>query len=207
LIELFEKYKASLPPVTTEEVSLYNRHFLILKNWNERMALVSKKSIELSFANHFADSLFISDFAKKFLRGGRVYDLGTGAGFPGIIFGARYPEIKVRLYEKLLKKQTFLAAVINELNLKNIELQGAMPEERHEGVLLARAVMPPAELFPFVAKRLKAGAVIIVNIGSSTDVPLAPKEFKLLEEIRYSLPLDCGDRKAVAFEFVPRETK
>lgn len=207
MIELFEKYKASLPLVTAEEVSLYNRHFLILKSWNERMALVSKKSIELSFANHFADSLFISDFAKKFLREGQVYDLGTGAGFPGIVFGARYPEIKVRLYEKLLKKQTFLAAVLNDLKLKNIELQGAMPEIRHEGVLLARAVMPPVELFPFVAKRMKAGSVIIVNIGSSAEVPLAPREFQRLEEFRYSLPLDCGDRKAIAFEFVPRETK
>lgn len=207
MIELFEKYKDVLPSVSPAEIALYERHFTILKSWNERMALVSKKSIDLSFANHFADSLFISDFSRRFLKTGQVFDLGTGAGFPGVVFGVRYPAVKVRLYEKLLKKQTFLAAVLNELDLKNVELQGTMPESRHEGVLLARAVMPPAELFPFVAKRLAPGAVIVVNIGSSAEVPVAPQEFKMLEEVRYTLPLDCGDRRALAFEFVPRETK
>lgn len=207
MIELFEKYKDVLPSVSPVEIALYERHFTILKSWNERMALVSKKSIDLSFANHFADSLFISDFSRRFLKTGQVFDLGTGAGFPGVVFGVRYPAVKVRLYEKLLKKQTFLAAVLNELDLKNVELQGTMPESRHEGVLLARAVMPPAELFPFVAKRLAPGSVIVVNIGSSAEAPVAPQEFKMLEEVRYTLPLDCGDRRALAFEFVPRETK
>ncbi|NDG27289.1 MAG: hypothetical protein EB120_08960, partial [Proteobacteria bacterium] len=66
--ELFKNYQAALPPVSPEEVELYERYFSVLKSWNENLALVSKKSIDLSFANHFVDSIFISDFAKKFLK-------------------------------------------------------------------------------------------------------------------------------------------
>lgn len=204
--ELFKNYQAALPPVSPEEVELYERYFSVLKSWNENLALVSKKSIDLSFANHFVDSIFISDFAKKFLKTGQVFDLGTGAGFPGVVFGIRNPDLKIRLYEKLLKKQTFLAALLKELALRNVDLKGAMPEERHEGVLMARAVMPPAELFPFVAKRLKAGSVLIVNIGSQAPSPEEPGQFIKLEEVRYTLPQDCGDRRAIAYRYVPHGT-
>lgn len=171
------------------------------------MALVSKKTIGLSFGNHFVDSLFISDFGKKYLVGNQVYDLGSGAGFPGLVFAIRNPEVKICLYEKLLKKQTFLGAVVSQLGLTNVEIKGAMPEQKHGGLIFARAVMPPSELFPFLSRRLSEGAVLIVNIGSQSEAPQAPKNFKPLEEIRYSLPLECGDRRAIAYKFVPRETK
>jgi 16S rRNA (guanine527-N7)-methyltransferase len=204
--ELFRAHRNQVPIVSEEEIEKLERYFAILKSWNERMALVSKKTIDLSFGNHFVDSLYISDLGKKYLAGKKAYDLGSGAGFPGLVFAIRNPEITVRLYEKLSKKQSFLSAVVNQLELKNVEIHGAMPEEKHEGLVFARAVMPPDELFPFLAKRLKNKAVLIVNIGSQAEPPKTPSAFKLIEEIRYSLPLNCGDRRAIAYQFVPRET-
>ena len=205
--ELFKKYQETIPPVSLEQIEKLNQYFSILESWNEKMALVSKKTIGLSFGNHFVDSLFISDFGKKYLVGNQVYDLGSGAGFPGIVFAIRNPEVKICLYEKLLKKQAFLGAVVSQLGLTNVEIKGAMPEQKHGGLIFARAVMPPPELFPFLSRRLSGGAVLIVNIGSQSEAPQAPKNFKPLEEIRYSLPLECGDRRAIAYKFVPRETK
>lgn len=206
LKELFKNSKETLPKVNSAEVEKYEEYFSVLSSWNERMALVSKKSIDLSFATHFCDSLFISDFGKKFLKSRRVYDLGSGAGFPGLVFAIRNPELQVRLYEKLLKKQTFLTAVVGQLNLQNIEVRGAMPEEKHEGLILARAVMPPPDLFKFLSNKMSDGAVLVVNIGSQAEEPQPPAKFKKLEEIRYTLPLGCGDRRAIAYQFVSRGT-
>lgn len=207
LKEQFKAFEKRLPPLSAEEVDKYEEYFSVLRSWNEQMALVSKKSIDLSFATHFCDSLFISDFGKRFLKGDQVYDLGSGAGFPGLIFAIRNPGLQVRLYEKLLKKQNFLTAVVGQLKLKNVEVQGTMPEKKHGGLLLARAVMPPPELFKFLSNRMSEGAVLVVNIGSQAEEPKAPATFKKLEETRYTLPLECGDRRAIAYRFVSRGTK
>jgi len=206
LKEQFKSFQGVLPALTEREIEKYEEYFSVLRSWNEKMALVSKKSINLSFATHFCDSLFISDFGKKYLKGNRVYDLGSGAGFPGLVFAIRNPNLEVRLYEKLLKKQTFLGAVVGQLKLSNVKVQGAMPEERHSGLILARAVMPPPELFKFLSTRMSEGAVLIVNIGSQAEEPIPPKQFKKLEETKYSLPLDCGSRRAIAYQFVSRGT-
>jgi len=205
--DLFERYASQIPEVSPQEQSAYEKYFEVLENWNQKMALVSKKTIGLSFANHFVDSLFISDFAKQFYREGEVYDLGSGAGFPGLVFAIRNPDLPIRLYEKLLKKQTFLTAVIEGLSLNHVKLEGAMPEKPHNGVVLARAVMPPAELFIFLKKRMARGSFLIVNIGSQTPEPEAPLEFLKAGEIVYELPLECGKRRAISYQFVPRETK
>lgn len=205
--ELFERYATQIPEVSPQEQSAYEKYFEILENWNQRMALVSKKTIGLSFANHFVDSLFISDFAKQFYQSGEIYDLGSGAGFPGLVFAIRNPDLRITLYEKLLKKQTFLTAVIQGLSSENVKVEGAMPEKLHRGVVLARAVMPPPELFTYLKKRMARDSFLIVNIGSQTPEPEAPPEFLKAGEIVYELPLECGKRRAISYQFVPRETK
>ena len=189
------------------EIDLYENHFSILKNWNERMALVSKKSIDKSFASHYVDSIFISDFAEKLRNGRLVYDLGTGAGFPGIVYAIRYPSAKVEIFERSLKKQTFLSAALATLNLPNINLGGEFPSERRSGIFLARAVLPPQELFKFMSKRMVEGSTLVVNVGGSSEpIEVPPQFIKTAEEV-YELPMDCGPRRVESFDYVPRGTK
>jgi 16S rRNA (guanine527-N7)-methyltransferase len=135
-----------------------------------------------------------------------VHDLGSGAGFPGIIFAIRYPERRVVLYEKLLKKQSFLSAVVTQLGLRNVTLQGAMPEEPFQGLFLARAVFPRPDLFKFLRKRLRPGSQLIVNSGGSTEVEAAPAGFLLEKKEVYTLPEDAGPRRVESFLYVPRGT-
>ena len=199
--EQFLKFKDSLPAVSERELSLYCRHFELLKEWNEKIALVSRKSIDKSFENHYADSLFISDFAHRYFRPGEpVSDLGTGAGFPGVIFAIRYPDAKVTLYEKLQKKRLFLEAVLADLKLPNLKLDSAMPERQFAGMVLARAVMPPPELFPFLQPRLAKGTRLILNLGSQSPDPELPAWLKKITEHRYTLPLDAGPRRLLCLE-------
>jgi 16S rRNA (guanine527-N7)-methyltransferase len=204
LADKFKKFAASLPKVTDREVSLYAAHFEILKKWNEMMGLVSRKSIGQSFENHYADSLIISDFAATHCPSQEVFDLGSGAGFPGIIFAIRYPDRHITLFEKMLKKQSFLAAAITQLDIKNITLSGAMPEEKRTGLFLGRAVMPRDEFFPFLEKRMTSGSMIVSNLGGSA-LPFPPSQkFKLIAEKKYTLPENAGDRRIEIHQFVSR---
>ncbi len=126
--------------------------------------------------------------------GERVYDLGTGAGFPGVLFAIRYPEIPIILYEKLAKKRVFLEDVIAKLALDNVTLEETMPPKRLKGLFMARAVYQMPELLDYMSKHLSDGARLILNRGGDTDFPALPSDFKLLQTNRYTLPLECGSR-------------
>lgn len=210
LTEQFKNHVARIPPLaklTDRELELYEAHFALLRNWNERMALVSKKSIDRSFATHYVDSIFISDFAEGLRQGRPVYDLGTGAGFPGVIYAIRHPQAKVTVFERSLKKQTFLSAVLATLNLKNLEMGGEFPNQKMSGLFLARAVLPPMELFKFMSKRMAEGSSLVVNVGGSSEEIICPSPYLKTGQQVYELPLDAGPRRVESFDFVPRGTK
>jgi 16S rRNA (guanine527-N7)-methyltransferase len=179
----------------------------MLRAWNERMNLVSRNSFGMAFENHYADSVFIADFAKRFQEGRPFFDLGSGAGFPGLIFAIRYPGEPITLYEKSLKKQGFLSAVVAQLGLSHARIEGGLERGKLQGIFLARAVMQRPELFAFFARHLKPGARICVNLGGKTEATPAPAEFRRLAETQYTLPKGAGNRRLEIYEFVPRGTK
>lgn len=197
----------NLPKTSEREIGLYEAHFALLKSWNENMSLVSRKSIEKSFASHYLDSIFISDFAESKRRNRPIFDLGTGAGFPGVITAIRYPNAEVNIYERMLKKQGFLQVVLTTLNLENIRLGGDFPVERQTGLFLARAVLPPAELFKFMGARMTESSTLILNVGGTSDPIVCGKGFEKTGELYYELPMDCGARRVESFDYVPRGTK
>lgn len=127
-----------------------------------------------------------------------VHDLGSGAGFPGYLFAIRYPDIRVTLYERIQKKKKFLEAVQEALNLPNIRIEGDFPTQV-EGLVLARAVMPKEELFPFLEKRMQRNSTVIVNSGGQSEEFYPLKYYKRTSQSEYTLPLDCGSRKIEAF--------
>lgn len=180
-------------------MALYEQHFALLKEWNTKIALVSRKSIEFSFGNHYCDSIQISEFAHRYWKQGPVHDLGSGAGFPGVIFAIRYPSISVVLYERIQKKKSFLEIVQKELDLPNLSVEGELPIETHSGLFLARAVMPKPELFPFMAKRMRKGSILIVNSGGQSEPYCPTTSFHKKSEALYTLPLDCGTRRIEAY--------
>lgn len=197
----------SLPTLTEREVELYEAHFALLLEWNQKISLVSRKSVQDSFAPHYADSVWISEFAHKHLEGNEtVRDLGTGAGFPGVLFAIRYPEARVILYEKMAKKKPFLEEVIAKLGLSNVTLEGELPNKQLTGLFLGRAVFPLHELLPFMSSRMAERSKLILNVGGEGQTPELPKEFKELETFKYTLPLDFGSRKCISIQKVPRGT-
>jgi 16S rRNA (guanine527-N7)-methyltransferase len=84
--------------------------------WNSRVALVSQTDPQQIVCKHFVDSLFA---ALKCEGGDRIVDLGSGAGFPGLVAAIVRPEISVCLVESRRKKVSFLNDVIAAAKVEN----------------------------------------------------------------------------------------
>jgi len=85
---------------------------------NEKINLVSKKDKEFIARKHFLDSMLISNFIEE----NEITDIGSGAGFPGIIISILNPHKYVYAIERNLKKGIFLKEIKIILNLRNLEI-------------------------------------------------------------------------------------
>lgn len=207
LIEQFERFASVVPATRPDELALYQRHFDLLHHWNEQFNLVSRNAFEKAFANHYLDSVLVSDVAVAHTEGRALFDVGSGAGFPGLICAIRYPDRPIQLYEKSLKKQSFLSTAVVQLELKNIQVKGLFGAERVRGLVLARAVFPPDKLFKFMSSSLEPKSRVVLQRGGMSEAPKVPAGFRALRSVRYDLPMECGARFAEVFEVVPRGTK
>ncbi len=107
--------------INNDILSKLNKYYEILINWNNKINLtriIDKKDVYLK---HFYDSLTLIkaiDLNKELY----VCDIGTGAGFPGLVLKIVFPNLKITLVDALNKRVDFLKEVIKELKLKDIEV-------------------------------------------------------------------------------------
>lgn len=102
-------------------------YYDMLIEWNRRMNLTTITEYQEVVSKHFLDSLSISNICSKLE--GKLLDLGTGAGFPGIPLKIVYPDLKITLMDSLNKRIRFLQEVIDRVELKNIEAIHGRAEE------------------------------------------------------------------------------
>ncbi len=96
---------------------------------NKVVNLISVKTIFLADAIHFADSILASKIIyESDPTMTEIYDFGSGAGFPGVVFGVLFPKVKVILIENDLKKAEFLKQVSESMGLKNISVKAVALE-------------------------------------------------------------------------------
>lgn len=108
------------------DLQLY--HDLLLK-WQKAVNLVSPTTIADAWNRHFEDSLQLLELIPVSAR--RLVDLGSGAGFPGLVLALAKPDLDVHLVESDQKKGTFLLTVSRETGAKNVHVHS----ERIESVL------------------------------------------------------------------------
>ena len=102
-------------------------YFMMLVEKNKVMNLTGITEENEVYEKHFYDSLLFSfklDFNKKTL-----IDVGTGAGFPGLVLAICYPNLKVTSLEPLAKRCNFLSEVVDELKLENVEIINKRAED------------------------------------------------------------------------------
>ena len=118
--ELFEEYGVE---ISSSQVEMLDTYYELLVSWNEKINLTSITTYDDVVVKHFLDSaLILSSSVDEFslADGARVLDVGTGAGFPGLVLAILIPDLKVVLLDSLNKRIDFLNEVINKLSLNNV---------------------------------------------------------------------------------------
>jgi 16S rRNA (guanine527-N7)-methyltransferase len=104
-----------------------SRYIEMLTLENQRQNLISRKNTAYEINKHIEDSLKIGEVLD--LTGEKLVDIGSGAGFPGMIIAMACPQAKITLVESDRKKSQFLKEVSRELELTNVEVICARVEE------------------------------------------------------------------------------
>ena len=122
-------------------LALLLRHAELIRDWNTRINLVSRKDVDRVLSYHVVDSLA----AARYVPPGRACDIGSGAGLPGIPLAIVRPDAEIVLLESSGKKAGFLKAVVEELQLANATVVNRRAEEATPldcDVVLSRATGP-----------------------------------------------------------------
>ena len=119
-------------PAYDDQVLQIQQYIQILLAWNEKINLTAiRDPLEILY-RHFCESMYAAEIIPE--RGGRLADVGSGGGFPGLPLKIIRPDLRVFLVESNLKKATFLAEVVRELGLNDTQVLVRRYEELHEEI-------------------------------------------------------------------------
>ena len=113
-----------------EQVLQIQQYIKILLLWNEKINLTAIRDPLETLYRHFCESMYASVAVP--VENGRLADVGSGGGFPGLPLKIIRPDLRVFLVESNLKKVTFLAEVIRELGLRDVQVLMRRYEELGE---------------------------------------------------------------------------
>ncbi|MGN0525919.1 MAG: 16S rRNA (guanine(527)-N(7))-methyltransferase RsmG [Acutalibacteraceae bacterium] len=129
MIETLKKYAADygfkISDDLAEKLKIYGT---LLKEWNEKINLTAITDDEGIAIKHFLDCLLITKVG-DFKAGQKVIDVGTGAGFPGLVIAAAFPETSVTLLDSTGKKLKAVEDIANNMGLENVTAVNARAEE------------------------------------------------------------------------------
>ena len=169
-------YKITL---TENQYEQFQKYFELLAEWNEKMNLTAITDESGVALKHFADSLSLLNFV-DIPQNSTLADVGTGAGFPGVVLKIARPDIKLTLIDSLNKRLVFLGEVCAQLGIK-AELihsraeDGARDEKLRESFdfAVSRAVARMNVLSEYCLPYVKVGGAFCAMKGAQAN-----EEFK-----------------------------
>ena len=159
------EYRLAASPQQIEQIQSYLRLLLI---WNEKVNLTAiRDPLEILY-RHFCESMYAAVLVP--VQKGRLADVGSGGGFPGLPLKIICPGLDVALVESNVKKATFLAEVIRELGLSGARVQVSRYEDLHEEVtpldfVCCRAVGEFGSILGWASSEVIAAKQVILWIG------------------------------------------
>ncbi len=158
--------------VSRETISSLIKYEDLLIHANKSLNLIGNSTIDQIWTRHFLDSYQVIDFIDK--NDISLADIGSGAGFPGIVIALAAKDkkipLKIKLIEKSPKKTKFLETLINELNLKvQIVNENVLVDEIkiEENVIVARAFKPIEKIFQLIHKKTHNWKKILIFLGKT----------------------------------------
>ena len=184
-------------------VERFKKYASLLKEWNEKMNLTAITDEPEIVEKHFYDCLLPTDH--DLLDDKLICDLGTGAGFPGMVWAIAYPKCVVTLVDATGKKCMFLNEVIKELNLTNAFVVNSRGEDldmrEYFDIVTARAVAPLNILLEVCVPLIKEKGLMIAMKGAKGKEELADAKkavqklyLKVININEQALPNDEGVR-------------
>jgi 16S rRNA (guanine527-N7)-methyltransferase len=147
---------------------------------NERMNLTAIKDAESAWERHVLDALTLVPLLADIPVGGRLVDVGSGGGLPGIPLAIARPDLAITLVESTQKKAGFLEAVSAALGLSNVSVHPERAERLLAGelgaafdVVTARAVGRLEALAPLTVPFARPGGLVLLVKGQRADEELA----------------------------------
>jgi 16S rRNA (guanine527-N7)-methyltransferase len=146
-----------------------------LLDWNERISLTAIRDIEGVRIKHFLDSLTVLLGWERKSPPERLVDVGTGAGFPGLVLKLIWPKTHLTLVESVQKKADFCHHMVDRLGLEGVEvlseraeLVGQDPAHRHTyDLAVARAVARMPILMEYLLPLAHRNGIVIAMKGES----------------------------------------
>lgn len=194
--------------ITDKQLEQLNKYYKALVEWNKKINLTSITEEKDVYLKHFYDSLTLFkeyDLTKDV----SLCDVGTGAGFPGIVLKIVFPNLKITLVDSLQKRLKFLDYVIKLLDLKDVELVHERMEdyskqnEEKFDIITSRAVAKTKILVEISFKALKISGHLIL-MKSSFEEELSDAE-KIIKDIggevinvnTFKLPIENSERALI----------
>lgn len=201
-----QEYGIELNDDLENKLEVYAR---LLKEWNEKINLTAITDDEGIAVKHFLDCLLVCKYA-DFKAGDKIIDVGTGAGFPGLVIAAANPDVQVTLLDSTGKKLKAVADMAQAMGVSNAQVvhmraeeAGQKPDFREKyDYATARAVAELRVLLeytlPFVKKggtflSLKGAAAVEEIDGAGNSLKVLGGKIQGVDE--FSLP--GGDKRAI----------
>jgi 16S rRNA (guanine527-N7)-methyltransferase len=146
------------PDVPTQAWPVLKHWADLMREWNSRLNLISRKDIEALERKHLAHCLVASRFL-RLMEGTRVLDVGTGGGLPGLPLAICYPQAHFTLVDSIGKKVQAVESMRSALGLRNVVVKQARAEtlKREFDLVTGRAVTQMSVFLGWVRGRIRSG--------------------------------------------------
>ena len=162
--------------VSRETLDRLHAYAALLIKWNPKINLVAKSTIPNIWHRHLADSAQLWALAPK---GAKSWmDIGSGAGFPGLVIAAiaaeKAPDLEITMVESDRRKSVFLQSAAREMGVtvKVITKRIELLEPQNADILSARALSSLSQLLEFAEKHRKPDGVCLFPKGARVDSEL-----------------------------------
>lgn len=169
--------KKIFPEALPEQIGRLEAYLALLREWNQKINLVSRRDVENLVENHLWPSVMALQVA-NIPENSWLLDVGSGGGFPAIPLKILRPDVQVLMAESIRKKAMFLRTAIADLELESISVVNNRVENitqtfefrKKFDIITARAVAPVPTLIQWTQPLLNQNGFWLLWKGSS-DIP------------------------------------
>ena len=153
--------KTWFPRLTDDSWNQLKKYTELLRDWNSKINLVSRKDTARLETKHLAHCLTITHFLRLMPKS-KILDVGTGGGLPGIPLAICYPHARFTLMDSIGKKVMVVEDMVQKLKLENVEVKRGrveeLPRKKSYDFVIGRAVTALPTFYGWVNNKIRKGS-------------------------------------------------